>query len=139
MKPVLTYRLQPRVFSYFLLFKKLIYYTMFMVYFRFKIKLDFQLAVLLFWARLSQLTVCCMFRHVSDGLVSLHAFFPLLTIKPLHCDTPHTTWIQTVRGNAVSIRVGAWSVETLNPTCLTEGVLSSVCVKCVCGQIFRPL
>ncbi len=47
----------------------------------------------------SQLCVCCRFRHASDALVSLHAFFPFLSTKLLHCDTADSTGIQTVRGN----------------------------------------
>lgn len=40
--------------------------------------------------------VWCRSRHVSDALVSLHAFFPLLATKLLHRDTAHSSWIQTV-------------------------------------------
>lgn len=111
------------------------------------------------------LYVSCRHRHVSDGLVSLHAFFPVVPTKLLHCDTADSPGIQTVRSNAcrnkqesqcvqrcntftardshvqkveshtVSIRVGTRRVETLNPTCLTERVFRNVSVKSVCDQM----
>lgn len=40
-----------------------------------------------------------------------------------------------VSRHTVSVRVGAWSVETLNPAGFTEGVFRSMSVERVCCQI----
>lgn len=36
------------------------------------------------------------FRHISDALVSLNAFFPPLPAKRLHGDAAHRPWVQAV-------------------------------------------
>lgn len=55
-----------------------------------------------------------------------------------HCGF-HDVNLLAVGSRTVSIRVGPWSVETLNPTGFTEGVFCSVSVKRVCCQIIWPL
>lgn len=45
------------------------------------------------------------------------------------------TVLLAVGSHTISIRVGAWLVETLNSTSFTECVFRNVSVECVGGQI----
>lgn len=76
---------------------KIVESTVFLVYCWFKKKKSLIIVSLLFC--FSQLCFCCRFRHVSDAWVSLHAFFPLVPTKILHCHTADSTCIQTVWSN----------------------------------------
>lgn len=55
--------------------------------------------IILLLMSFTQLCVHCRFRHVSDGLVSLHTFFPRFPTKLLHGDTVNSARIQTVWRN----------------------------------------
>lgn len=65
-----------------------------------------------------------------------------LALKTAHVclkNARDTCHVLGVSRHTVSVRVGAWSVETLNPTGFTEGVFRSVSVERVCCQIIWPL
>lgn len=80
-----------------------------------------------------------LFRHVLDGLVLLHGLLPMATIEFLSDHTPHGAFIQTVWGNSKASRVGAGSIETLNTTSLTEGMLGFVRIECISGYALGSL
>lgn len=80
-----------------------------------------------------------LFRHVLDGLVLLHGSFPVTAIEFLGDHTPNSAFIKAVGGDSKASGVGTWSVEALNTTSLTEGVLGFVCVERVCGYALSAL
>jgi hypothetical protein len=63
----------------------------------------------------------------------------VLTIKRDNSDFPKSAFIQTPPGDPLAIRLRARSVETLDPTLGTEGVLSLVGVESIAGQGIHTL
>lgn len=87
------------------------------------------------WNKNPVVSVCAAdsFGHVADRFMSSHAFFPLVATEVFNSDALDGSWIQTVRGHSVSVRVGARAVETLDSAGFTESVLRHVCVERVGG------
>lgn len=71
---------------------------------------------------------CSSVVHILKGSLIV------LTIKRDNCDFPYSAWIQTPPGDPLAIGLRARSVETLNTTLGTEGVLGLVGVEGVAGQ-----
>lgn len=58
----------------------------------------------------------------------------VLTIKRNNSDFSNSAWIKTPPGDPLAIRLRTRSVETLDPTLGTKGVLGLVGVERIAGQ-----